>query len=180
MADEPETIEPDCCDARSGRLERLFGQCRDEILGTLFYVVGNVEDARDALQETFLKCWHRRHQIDDVQNLRAWVFRIAINTGRDVRKTAWNRRRQTLREDVPMPSTTESSPDGLVRDEERQRLRRAISQLPVEQQEVFLMRQNGDLTYCQIAQAMSLPVGTVKTRMRSAIRQLRETVGDLS
>ena len=180
MTDDPESIDRPITNAEDRRLEAFFDACPDEILGTLYYVVGNLEDARDALQETFLKCWHRRHQIDDIQNLRAWVFRIALNTGRDFHKTAWNRRRKTLHEDTAMASTADSPPTGLMKNEELTRLRRAVSTLPPEQQEVFLLRQNGDLTYSQIAEAMSLPLGTVKTRMRLAIRQLRQSVGDLS
>ena len=180
MTDDLESIEELPKDAETRRLEEFFGSCPDEILGTLFYVVGNLEDARDALQETFLKCWHRRHQLDEIQNLRAWVFRIALNTGRDFRKTAWNRRRKTLREDVPMASTADGPPTGLMKNEEISLLRQAVTELPPEQQEVFLLRQNGELTYAQIADAMSLPLGTVKTRMRAAIRQLRQSVGDLS
>jgi RNA polymerase sigma-70 factor (ECF subfamily) len=162
------------------RLESLFEDAQGEILGTLYYLVGNMEDARDALQETFLKCWRNRQQMDEVSNLRAWVFRIALNTGRDCRKAAWNRRRQPMLEDTPMVSTSDSPEAGLLKDEELLRLQRAVMTLRAEEQEVFLLRQNGSLTYEQIAQATSLPLGTVKTRMRAAIRQLRETVGDQS
>ncbi len=168
-------------EASSGEmLEALFDDARGEILGTLFYLVGNMEDAKDALQETFLKCWRKRQQIDDIQNLKAWVFRVALNTGRDFRKTAWNRRRESIAEDNVMVSTADGPDAGLMRDEEMRRLRHAVLQLRSEEQEVFLLRQNGDLTYEQIAQSMSLPIGTVKTRMRTAIRQLRESVGGQS
>lgn len=162
------------------RLERMFEDAHGELLGTLYYLVGNMEDARDALQETFLKCWRHRQQIDGVTNLRAWVFRIALNTGRDCRKAAWNRRRQAIVEDIPMVSTSDSPEAGLLKAEELSRLRQAVMTLRAEEQEVFLLRQNGSLTYDQIAQATSLPLGTVKTRMRSAIRQLREAVGGQS
>jgi RNA polymerase sigma-70 factor (ECF subfamily) len=167
--------------AASGqRLETLFDDAHGEILGTLFYLVGNMEDARDALQETFLKCWRHRYQIERVTNLRAWVFRIALNTGRDCRKAAWNRRRQSIVEDTAMVSTSDSPDAGLLRDEELRTLQQAVLKLRAEEQEVFLLRQNGSLTYEQIAEATSLPLGTVKTRMRTAIRQLREAVGGQS
>lgn len=162
------------------RLETLFDDAQGEILGTLFYLVGNMEDARDALQETFLKCWRNRHQVDRVTNLRAWVFRIALNTGRDCRKAAWNRRRQSIVEDTVMVSTSGSPDAGLLRDEELYALQQAVLSLRAQEQEVFLLRQNGSLTYEQIAEATSLPLGTVKTRMRTAIRQLREAVGGQS
>ena len=162
------------------RLEALFDDARGEILGTLYYLVGNMEDAKDALQETFLKCWRKRDQIQNVENLKAWVFRVALNTGRDFRKTAWNRKRESIAEEAVMVSTTDGPDAGLMKDEELKRLRDAVSQLRPEEQEVFLLRQNGDLTYEQIAESTALPIGTVKTRMRSALRQLRESVGGQS
>ncbi|NNE00657.1 MAG: RNA polymerase sigma factor [Pirellulaceae bacterium] len=162
------------------RLETLFDDARGEILGTLYYLVGNMEDAKDALQETFLKCWRKRDQIQDVENLKAWVFRVALNTGRDSRKTAWNRRRESIAEDAVMVATTDGPDAGLIQDEEIRRLRHAVMKLRPEEQEVFLLRQNGDLTYEQIAETTSLPIGTVKTRMRAAIRQLRQSVGGQS
>ncbi|MEO1615220.1 MAG: RNA polymerase sigma factor [Planctomycetota bacterium] len=190
MADELKSTNPVPDDAQMRRLEGCFDEFQDELLGTLYYVVGNLEDARDALQEAFLKCWHRRHALDEIQNLKAWVFRIALNTGRDVRKTAWNRRRTPLHEnsameEMPMLNgkridTGDGPAGGLVEREELQELRRAVAELPPEQQAVFLLRQNGELSYPQIAETMSIPLGTVKTRMRSAIRTLRQTVGDLS
>lgn len=162
------------------RLESLFADAHREILGTLFYVVGNMEDAHDALQETFLKCWRRQDQLDEIDNLRAWVFRIAVNTGRDSRKSAWQRRRQPICEDAVIASNSNCPDHDLIRDEEVLRLQQAVSQLRAEEQEVFLLRQNGELTYEEIAEATSIPLGTVKTRMRAAIGQLRKSVGDAS
>ena len=165
-------------ESRSGqRLEALFDDARGELLGTLYYLIGNMEDAKDALQETFLKCWRNREQIDSIHNLKAWVFRVALNTGKDIRKTAWKRRRQSLAEDAIMFSTSESPEAGLVRNEQINQLSQAVMRLRPKEQEVFLLRQNGNLTYEQIAEATSLPVGTVKTRMRAAISQLRRSVG---
>ena len=55
-------------------------------------------------------------------------------------------------------------------------VRRAISQLRPEEQEVFLLRQDGQMTYEQIAEAISIPLGTVKTRMRLSLMKLREAM----
>jgi RNA polymerase sigma-70 factor (ECF subfamily) len=162
----------------SQRLETLFQDAHQELLATLFYLVGNLEDARDALQETFLKCWNHRQQLDQVVNLRAWVFRIAVNTGRDCRRAAWNRRRESFVEDSLVTAQPDPPERCLIQDEEMRRLQLAVLGLRVEEQEVFLLRQNGSLSYEQIASITSLPLGTVKTRMRSAIRQLRESLGE--
>jgi RNA polymerase sigma-70 factor (ECF subfamily) len=56
------------------------------------------------------------------------------------------------------------------------RLRLAITELRQEEKEVFLLRQNGELTYEQIAEIRSAPVGTVKTQMRTALIKLRKVL----
>ena len=55
-------------------------------------------------------------------------------------------------------------------------LRTAIANLRSDEKEVFLLRQNGDLTYEQIAEIRQAPVGTVKTQMRSALQKLRSAL----
>jgi len=159
------------------QLEQAFRACQDELFGALYYLVGNAEDARDALQEAFLKCWRHRADVAGVQNLRAWIFRIALNAGRDVRGTAWRRRRRPLGDGEPN-LVAPNEPVGLdaSRREELARLQQALMQLRPQEQEVFLLRQNGQLTYEQIAESINLPVGTVKTRMRLALRKLREAL----
>jgi RNA polymerase sigma factor (sigma-70 family) len=53
-----------------------------------------------------------------------------------------------------------------------------LKQLRAEEQEVFLLRQNGELTYDQIAETLGVPTGTVKTRMRLALAQLRAVLAE--
>lgn len=159
------------------QFQQIFVCCQDELFGALYYLVGNAEDARDALQETFLKCWRRRGELSGVQNFRAWIFRVALNAGRDLRGTAWRRRRRPLADGDPgLTSAEEPVPGAASRREELARLQQALRELRPEEQEVFLLRQNGQLTYQQIADSIHLPVGTVKTRMRLALRKLREAL----
>jgi RNA polymerase sigma factor (sigma-70 family) len=159
------------------RLEEAFSCYQDELLGMLYYIVGNAEDARDALQDTFIKCWKHRDGIAEIENLRAWLFRIALNAGRDVRGTAWHRRRQPLEEGGSALPAATLRPDVEAAQNERLAIvRQAIRQLRPEEQEVFLLRQDGQMTYEQIAETISIPLGTVKTRMRLSLRKLREAM----
>lgn len=161
------------------KLIDVFEQNHSGLLGTLFYVVGNVEDARDVLQDAFVKCWLHREELPGIENLRAWVYRIALNTARDRKRSAWSRRRESLTGTDPMLSPPDQSPEAaLMRDEELGRVRAAILSLEPAEQEIFLLRQNGDLTYEDIAASTGTPVGTVKTRMRTALRKMREAVTD--
>jgi len=175
VAHQPKaTRDTDC-----GKLENAFVQYQSELLGTLYYLVGNIEDARDALQETFVKCWRHKDQVTGVQNLRAWIFRIALNTGRDLRQTAWRRKRQGLPEDESIVESLHAGPMAIAaRNEQLQQLSDAIRNLRGEEQEVFLLRQNGQLKYEEIAEAAGIPLGTVKTRMRLALTKLRQALAD--
>ncbi len=158
-------------------LAAIFAQCQSELLGTLFCMLGDRDDAHDALQETFVKCWRRRESLDGIRNLRACVFRIAVNAARDMRTTAWRRKRQYLAEGERMVASPQPPVEEVVQQrEEIQQLRDALKQLRPQEQEVFLLRQNGDMTYEEIAVALDLPTGTVKTRMRRAITQLRSAI----
>lgn len=160
-------------------LQDAFAQHQGELLGTLYYMVGNVEDARDALQETFLKCWKHQANIGEIKNLKAWIFRVALNTARDLRQTAWRRKRKSMPDEETMIASTQSSPDATAEESEQLgRLRQALRALREEEQAVFLLRQNGDMTYDEIAVAIGVPTGTVKTRMRLAVTKLRAALAE--
>ena len=64
----------------------------------------------------------------------------------------------------------------LMREERLSLVRQAVRELRPEEQEVFLLRQNGQLSYEEIAETVDIPLGTVKTRMRLAISKLRKTL----
>jgi RNA polymerase sigma-70 factor (ECF subfamily) len=156
-------------------LVRTFNELRDELLGTLLFVLGNREDAQDAAQEAFVKCWAAREKLPDVVNLRAWIFRISFNTAKDMQRSAYNRRVKPLRgEEFMIAHNTPPPWQALELGESVQRLRQAILGLRDDEKEVFLLRQNGEMTYEQIAELRSIPVGTVKTQMRSAVDKLRK------
>src|SRR5262249_12398956 len=61
------------------RLTRAFTEMRDELVSTLLYLLGNRDDAQDAAQEAFIKCWRARDTLPRVLNLPAWSFRVALN-----------------------------------------------------------------------------------------------------
>jgi RNA polymerase sigma-70 factor (ECF subfamily) len=158
---------------------RAFNEVRAELVSTLFFMLGSHDDALDAAQDAFLKCWRTRQSLAEVRNLRAWIFRVGLNTAKDLQRSAWRRRAKPLTSMTPAGETTEASPaDNMEEKESLQRLRSALSELRPEEQAVFLLRQNGDLTYEEIAELRRSPVGTVKTQMRAALQKLRRVLKD--
>ncbi len=159
-------------------LLRTFTEIRDELVSTLCFVLGHAEDAQDVAQEAFLRCWRTQEGLPEVQNLRAWIFRVALNAAKDLQRSAWRRRVKPLVGAESMPMVETVLPIQAIEDQESlQQLRTALMDLRPEEKEVFLLRQNGELTYEQIAELSKRPVGTIKTQMRSALQKLRKVLG---
>jgi RNA polymerase sigma-70 factor (ECF subfamily) len=155
-------------------LVRAFNAWRDELVSTLWFLLGNREDAQDAAQEAFLKCWRTQERLKEVRDLKAWIFRVGLNAAKDMQRSAWNRKARLLEGDEIMLVTKETAPPDALEDQETlERLRKAIVNLRQDEKEVFLLRQNGDLTYEEIAEMRHSPVGTIKTQMRTALQKLR-------
>lgn len=153
-----------------------FNEVRAELVSTLYFVLGNQEDAQDAAQDAFLKCWRTRQSLDEVRNMRAWIFRVGLNAAKDLQRNAWRRRAKNMGSDAPEKAVESSAAEHLEDQESLDRLRQALKELRPEEQAVFLLRQNGELTYEEIAELRQSPVGTVKTQMRSALQKLKRVL----
>jgi RNA polymerase sigma-70 factor (ECF subfamily) len=171
----PSEPEPTEALSPADQMLRAFNELRDELVSTLWFILGNHEDAQDTAQEAFLKCWRAQASLKEVRDFRAWIFRVGLNAAKDLQRSAWYRRAKLLNgEEIMLMGQSIAPIRELEHQESLLQLRRAILNLRPEEQEVFLLRQNGDLTYDQIAEIRQTPVGTVKTQMRSALQKLRQ------
>ncbi len=182
LAVSPETVN-DACGDRIDSVEdfvRAFNRTRAELVSTLYYLLGSYDDAQDVAQEAFIKCWRTRGSVTNLKNPRAWIFRVGVNAAKDLRRNAWRRKAKMLGDSPPPePDGEASAHDRLEEKESRERLQRALMDLRPEEKEVFLLRQNADLTYEEIAEIRRLPVGTVKTQMRAALQKLKRVLQEV-
>ncbi|MCL2625078.1 MAG: RNA polymerase sigma factor [Planctomycetaceae bacterium] len=160
-------------------LVQAFQSFEAELLGMLYHISGNIEDARDACQEAFIRCWNHKDSLHEIQNIRGWVFRIAYNISLDIRKSAWRKRRQPLGDGEATLTAEEQHPvSKMMQTEELAQLKEAIHSLEPGEKEVFLLRQNGEMSFEQVAQTLEIPVGTAKSRMRRAVMKLHGILGE--
>lgn len=168
-ADDPSKIDPAVVAA-------LFLEHEEELRRFLVGVLRDRALANDALQTTFAKMIERGHEVREGSR-KAWLFRVAFNEamllrrrdatgGRVIRKAAWTRRHEEAGSDEP-----------LIRYEEVELIRAALSELPAEHQRVVRMRIYEEKTFAVIAKELGIPLGTALGRMRTALEKLRERLG---
>ena len=136
------------------------------------------DDIDDLLQEVFLKAYLNLARFDPARGaFRTWLFRIAANTGLDEVK---RRRRNASRMAAAgenWPQETDTSAHPVEEYHSRDLLHSALRSLPDTERQVVLLSFYHDLRFREIAEILDIPLGTVKSRMRSAMTRLR---GELS
>ena len=140
----------------------------------------NAALAEEFFQETFLRCFRALPTFDPdlpTANFKAWVFRIAVHLIRDeVRKPAYQRALQ-LEQELGLDEEADKAPspeDEASWTQQRARVRRAVTCLPENAREVLILHQYQALSYPEIAEALDIPLGTVKSRMHAALVELRK------
>src|SRR5687767_7079499 len=97
------TVEASAALPPAELLLRTFTDLRNELVSTLWFMLGSREDAQDVAQEAFMRCWRNQASLPDIQNLRAWIFRIGLNAAKDLQRSAWRRRVKPLLGAETMP-----------------------------------------------------------------------------
>src|SRR5260370_7195615 len=109
---------PDGAEAPLDELLRVFNELRDELVSTLWFMLGNRDDALDAAQEAFLKCWKSPTGLRNVRDMRAWIFRVGFNAAKDLKRNAWRRRSRPLCGDEIMILSPQNPPFALMQEKE--------------------------------------------------------------
>jgi RNA polymerase sigma factor (sigma-70 family) len=140
------------------------------------WLAQNAGDAEDLVQETYLKALRGFDSFEPGSNFRAWIFQILKNTFLDSRSKPGQRLTQAIEseEDLPAVSTTPESL--LMRRADADAVRGAIEQLPAIFQEVILLYDLEEASYREIAELLSIPLGTVMSRLARARKTVRESL----
>ncbi len=161
-------------------LPALFQNHRSGLAGAVRGVLGPAAETGELLQEAFLRAWRALQRGFEPRDPVAWMFVITLNLAKDQRRQRSRRRPSHPLEEVdPMQlRSTESPPDAsALQQEALVAARRAIHSLRDAEKEVFLLRVSAGLSFDAIGSALGIPVGTAKTRMRTALARLRGELG---
>src|SRR5712691_4502205 len=159
--------------------EELAMPLFDSLYNFARWLVHNQNDAEDLVQETYLKALRSFASFQPGTNFRAWIFQILKNTFLSSRSKL--ERRMTVamesEDDSPVLPATSLTPESLLIERSaNDAVRYAIEQLPVIFREVILLCDVEDASYREIAEMLSIPIGTVMSRLARARKAIRETV----
>lgn len=156
----------------------LYRQHAGEMRPFLAGVLRDRELADEVLQTVFRKALEKGHTA--TENIRSWLFKVAWNEAMLVRRLQ-TRRAGVLQKAARSRGVSEGIPEdseaAAVRQEMVAEVRRAIGQLPDEQELVVRMRIYEEKKFAVIAEELALPLGTVLSRMRAAMMKLEKSLG---
>ena len=154
---------------RSALLEKWMQAYEDTVLRLCVLYLNDTVLAEDALQDTFLKVWRGMHrfQARDGSSVRTWITRIAINTCKDYRRSAWLRHVDGTRPPEDLPPALQPVTDG------QRELFLDVMALPEKYRQVILLYYYQDMTMAETASALGISRPAVMRRLKKACERLR-------
>jgi RNA polymerase sigma-70 factor (ECF subfamily) len=148
----------------------LVHQYQAEALGHAAALLGNREDARDAVQDAFVDAWGAMRRFDSGRPFYPWFYAILRN--RCLKQLAGRKKQDTvvLREAVLLDTAGGLDPDEAIA------LEQALHRVPAEDRELLMLRHIDGLAYDEIAERLTIPLGTVMSRLFYARRKLRSAL----
>jgi RNA polymerase sigma-70 factor (ECF subfamily) len=151
----------------------------DQLYNLAHWLTGDRSEAEDLVQETYAKALKGFKSFEEGTNLRAWMFRILRNTFLTSR-TGLKAQNTVLMEDesdgVDLAVHSVTPESLLLQWENSQAVMNALAELPIAYREIILLGDMEELSYKEIAEVMSVPIGTVMSRLSRGRKMLREAL----
>jgi RNA polymerase sigma-70 factor (ECF subfamily) len=158
--------------------EKLALPLLDPLYNFARWLSGDADEARDLVQETFVKALRAFGSFQQGTNFRAWMFRILRNTFLTSRTGL--ERRMTEQEDeagLEAAAVTFDTPElAAIRRADTEMVQQAIAKLAPLFREVLLLADIEEMKYHEVAEALGIPIGTVMSRLARARKQVREYI----
>lgn len=164
-----------CQEGERAPFQILVERYNGVLFGTAFLMTRDRSLAEDFVQEAFLLAWRGIRTFNPGTNFKAWVVRILVNS------VIGERRKKRVAETpigdgFDVPSEKDLPETWALRAEERQQMLEALDTLPEDQREPVVLRYYADLTIPEIARAVGVREGTVKSRLHRSLERLRNVL----
>ena len=164
----------------SSAFPELMDRYKNDLLHFLIRFVGSTAAAEDVFQDAFLQVHISAETFDPSRRFKPWLFTIAANKGRDWHRKHSKRTVLSLSQNiggdgegtrfVDLMEAEQELPDAqLLNSEQQSTIRAVVDQLPNHLREILLLSYFQQMSYTQIADSLQIPLGTVKSRLHSAV-----------
>jgi RNA polymerase sigma factor (sigma-70 family) len=151
---------------------------KDKLYRVALRITGNPAEAEDVVQETFIKLWERRGELQDIQNLEAWCMQMTKNRSIDKRRLRHNHSEGL--ESAYSLSSPEAGPDRQAElSDEIAQVKQLMQELPPKQRLAMQLRDIDCLSYQEISDTLDMPLNQVKTNIFRARKSLRSKLVQL-
>ncbi|HEX3549489.1 MAG TPA: sigma-70 family RNA polymerase sigma factor [Candidatus Elarobacter sp.] len=157
-----------------GAFEALYDGYHRLVFGIALRMLGDPATAEDLTQNVFLKIWTTPDAFRGGSFV-AWVSRVARNRALDVLRSRALHPESDVPADLPLDGALD---DDVLANLDAQRVRDALATLPPEQRSLIELGFFGGVTHQELARRTATPLGTVKTRIRSGLRRMREALSE--
>ncbi|MDP6457090.1 MAG: sigma-70 family RNA polymerase sigma factor [Candidatus Marinimicrobia bacterium] len=159
--------------------QELVKRYRDRLMNFVYRYVGNVEDAEDIVQDTFVKLFTKKHYYRPKAKFSTWIYTIASNLAKTELRKKKRHKTSYLSQmgmeekdfDLPIDDTTDEYTEGKFTEGQ---IQIAIQKLPLHFRTAVILRDIQELSYEEISKILEVPLGTVKSRINRARLQLQE------
>ena len=182
--DEESRLVKAAANGSESAFEALVTENQKLVYNVALKLTGNSEDALDVSQETFLKAYRNLSAFRFESRFSAWLYRLAYNASMDLLK----KRRSTVsltaedeegeERELAITDEAPTPEESLEREEMRRAVREAVARLPEDKREIIVMREFSGMSYSDIAGALGIEEGTVKSRISRARAALAEILSE--
>ncbi len=179
MCADDRSLIADSLGGNTAAFGELVRRYQDRLYNTVYRLVDNSEDALDVVQDAFLNAYQSLDSFKGDALFFTWLYRIAVNTA-----ISHKRKRRVLariadRNGDPLvephdPSSLARPDHALEQAEEEQKIHRALARLSAEHRTVLVMKELEGQKYEEMAEALGVPIGTIRSRLHRARLEMRE------
>ncbi len=156
-------------------LAEVLERCGAELARVAWLLLGDRDAVEEVVQQTLIAAWEGAGRTSPETTLRAWLMGILVRRSREWQRREARRRRHESRAWEWRAEQVSSPP--VARSERLAEVRAAIRALPRRLREVVVLHYDEGMRIAEVAEALGLPVGTVKSRLRRAFQLLRKELG---
>jgi len=154
----------------------IFEKYRNQLFSYLYKVTKSRETAEEIVLDVFLKLWHGREAVTEIENLEAFLMRVAHNKAIDFFRAA--KRNPTMQQEIWELMTEaisyETADKKLLDKNLEEIIESAINQLPPQRRKVYYLRNSDNLSYSEIANELNLSSNTVRNHLAASVKFIKE------